>query len=64
MRSDTVLVQDAVTVGSVRVARRYNGNISIGSVHHSHVFDVERNDIPDLIEALELTQDKVPDASK
>ncbi len=29
MRSETVLVLDAVTVGSVKVVRRYNGNISI-----------------------------------
>lgn len=64
MRSETVLVLDAVTVGSVKVVRRYNGNISIGSVHHSHIFDVERNDIADLVEALRLIQDEVAYARK
>lgn len=56
---------DKVVVGSLRVSRQPNGNITIESVHHSEIFVVQKNDIADLISALVRTLPReIDDASK
>ena len=57
-------MSDIVFAGSVKIVRRHSGNITIGSVHHHRVLDVERNDIADLLVALQLIKDEVDDARK
>jgi len=57
-------MSDKVIVGSIEVIRRHDGNIAIGSVHHSLVLCVQKNDIADLITALKTIQSEVDYARK
>ena len=57
-------MSDKVIVGSIEVIRRHDGNITIGSVHHSLVLCVKKNDIADLITVLKTSQSEVDDARK